>query len=68
MNLSQKIKVLRAINGLNQKQLAEKSGVSENAIAKIESKNLHSNPTTATLVNLAQALNVDVKELLDCER
>ena len=68
MDLGTKLKVLRAINGLNQKQLAEKSGVCDNAIARIESKNQTYKPSVRTLVSLSKALNVDVKELLDCER
>lgn len=52
-----KLKELREKKKLTQKQLAEKSGVSLNLIARIESGELKSTSTN-TLFKLANALNV----------
>lgn len=68
MDISLKIKLLRAERKVSQRQLAELAGVDNNTIARIESKNIYSSPRVETLFKIAKALNVDVKELLDCER
>ena len=55
-----KLKELREKEKLTQKQLAEKSGVSLNLIARIESGELKSTSTN-TLFKLAKALNTSVE-------
>lgn len=55
-----KLKELREKEKLTQKQLAEKSGVSLNLIARIESGELKSTSTN-TLFKLAKALNTNVE-------
>ena len=57
--LARELKILRAKEGLTQKELAQKSGVAECTIAFIESKTIASIPRIDTLVKLAKALNVE---------
>lgn len=57
-----RIKTLREEKGWTQDELAIKSGVSRNLIARLESGNLQST-STDTLFKLAQALGTKAKEL-----
>lgn len=58
-NIRQKRKKL----GLSQDKLSKLAGVAYNTIVKIESgENL--NPTIETLTKIAEALNIDINELL----
>ncbi len=57
------IKVLRMKNGLTQAELAEKINVHEKYIGKIETG--RQNLTVKTLVKIANALSINLKELLN---
>lgn len=65
MSVAQKLKAKRKEKRLTQIQLAEISGVSQQAISFIESS--RNTPTEGTLRLLAKALNCPVSELLDDE-
>lgn len=56
-----KIKELREKENLSQAELAQKSGVSQNLIARLESGAL-TNTTTDTLFKISKALNVKVEQ------
>ncbi len=56
-----KIKQLREARGMTQEDLAEKSGLPQSHISRLESRK-HS-PSRATLEKLAKALNVSLSEL-----
>lgn len=62
--LSRKIKVLRAKNGMTQTDLANKSGLALITIAKIEATGNDKMPSVDTLIKLAKAFNVDEKEFV----
>lgn len=62
MNLSEKILELRKANGLSQEQLAEKIGVSRQAISKWESG--ESLPEVERLIELSAVFNVTTDYLL----
>lgn len=63
METGKKIKLIRTIRGLTQKQLGELSGIHEVAIRKYElGKNL---PKEEQLKKIADALNVNVNSLLE---
>ena len=62
--LSVKIKELRKQRGWSQQKLADKSGLSYNAIAKIE-QNSTTHSTIQTIVKLADAFNIPIDELLN---
>lgn len=63
METGKKIKLIRAMRGLTQKQLGELSGIHEVAIRKYElGKNL---PKEEQLKKIADALNVNVNSLLE---
>lgn len=57
-NLSQQIRLLREHRNLSQRALAEASGISRNTLSLLE-RGLTS-PTVSTLVNIADALGVDI--------
>lgn len=57
-----KIKELREKENLSQAELAQKSGVSQNLIARLESGAL-TNTTTDTLFKISKALNVKVEQI-----
>lgn len=61
-NIGTKIKELRLLKGLTQEDLAEKTGLSVRTIQRIESGEV--DPRTFTLNALAEALEVDIKELM----
>ncbi|WP_347994208.1 helix-turn-helix transcriptional regulator [uncultured Eubacterium sp.] len=63
METGKKIKLIRTMRGLTQKQLGELSGIHEVAIRKYElGKNL---PKEEQLKKIANALNVNVNSLLE---
>lgn len=63
METGKKIKLIRTMRGLTQKQLGELSGIHEVAIRKYElGKNL---PKKEQLKKIADALNVNVNSLLE---
>lgn len=57
-----KIKEAREKENLSQAELARKSGVSQNLIARLESGSL-TNTTTDTLFKISKALNVKVEQI-----
>jgi len=60
--LAQKLKDLRKKEGWSQQKLAEKTGLSFNAITKIE-QGLAKHPTLKTLIKIADAFGVSLDEL-----
>ncbi len=60
--LGKKIKTLREAKGLSQYALSDESGISRSQIVRLENGEL--NCTLATLLTLAQTLEVEVKELM----
>ena len=64
--LRKNIKKYRELKGLTQQQqLADKAGISMNYIAKIESKKMQRGFTIVVLGRIADALNIDIKNLFD---
>ncbi len=63
--LRKNIKKYRELKGLTQQQLADKAGISMNYIAKIESKKIQRGFTIVVLGRIADALNIDIKNLFD---
>jgi len=57
------IKKYREKAGLTQQQLADKSGVTMNYIAKIESPKMQRGFTITVLGHIADALEIDIREL-----
>lgn len=62
MALAQKIAYFREKRGLSQRELAERVGVSQSAVAHYETG--HNKPRIETVFRLAAALDVSVSELL----
>jgi len=62
--LCQMLKQLREGKGLTQVQLAEKAGITQEYVAKLES-GAKGNPSLAVLKALAKALGMSVSELLE---
>ena len=60
--LAERMRERRKSLGITQEQLAEKSGLSANYIAKLEIG--HGVPSLGTLVRLAEALEVETYELI----
>lgn len=58
------IKRLREQAGLTQQQLADKAGITMNYLAKIESQKMQRGFTIVILGRIADALNIDIRELL----
>ncbi len=58
------IKRLREEAGLTQQQLADRAGITMNYLAKIESQKMQRGFTIVILGRIADALNIDVRELL----
>lgn len=63
--LRKNIKKYRELKGLTQQQLADKAGISMNYIAKIESKKMQRGFTIVVLGRIANALNIDIKNLFN---
>jgi len=61
--LSKRLKELRKEKGWSQQKLAEKTGLSFNAITKIE-QGLAKHPTLRTLVKIADVFGVSLDELV----
>jgi transcriptional regulator with XRE-family HTH domain len=61
--LIMRLKQLRAARDMSQADLADKSGVSREYIARLETG--HHDPSLSTLVKLAKALKVKPGELLE---
>lgn len=57
------IRRLREEANLTQQQLADKAGITMNYIAKIESKKMQRGCTIVIVGRIADALNVDIREL-----
>ena len=55
----------RKLKGLNQLQLAESTGLSRTHISNIEAPNMPTAVSLETLLDIADALNVPVKKLVD---
>ena len=60
------IRELRERRGFSYEQLAQKSGVAKSYIQRIES-NDDANPSVRVLCKLAQALDVAVEMLFECD-
>jgi len=61
--LSKRIKELRKLKGWSQQKLATETGLSFNAITKIE-QGLAKHPTLKTLIKLSDAFGVSLDELV----
>lgn len=57
------IRRLREEANLTQQQLADKAGITMNYVAKIESKKMQRGCTIVIAGRIADALNVDIREL-----
>lgn len=57
------IKKHREAAGLTQQQLADKAGITMNYVAKIESKKMQRDFTIVILERIADALELDIREL-----
>ena len=62
--LAKKLKELRKKAGWSQQRLAEKAGLSYNAITKIE-QGAAKQPTIQTMVKIADAFGVSLDEVVD---
>ena len=62
MNIADRIQCLRKNKGLSQEELADKVGVSRQAVSKWESG--ISNPSTSNLIALAKLFGTSVEALL----
>ena len=60
-----RIKRLRVLKGLTQRQLADRAGVSQSTVVLIERQERAERFHPATLTKLAAALEVDPAELLE---
>ena len=60
-----KIGAIRKLRGMSQIALAEKAEISRSLLSSIEAPKLACNFTIEVLFNIADALNVEVKDLLD---
>ena len=65
MTFGEKIRELRKLNKITQRELAEKVGVSFTYISKIENERLEHTPSIKTIRSLAEALNADELELME---
>lgn len=55
----------RKLNGISQLQLAEKIGVSRTHVSNIEAPNMPTTVSLETLLEIADALKIPAKSLLD---
>lgn len=63
MTVGQNIKKIRLEKGLTQKQLAEKCGMFDSALRRIE--NGKQNPKIETVEKIANALNIPITDIID---
>ncbi len=59
------IKKYRKDRNFTQQQLADRAGLTMNFISKIESKKMQRGFTIVSLTRIADALEIDIKELFD---
>lgn len=59
------IKKYRELAQITQQELADKVGISMNYIAKIESKKMQKGFTIVTIGHIADALEIDIRQLFD---
>ena len=64
MNTAQRLQQLRKEKGMSQEELAERLGVSRQAVSKWESST--SDPSTSNLLALAKLYGISAEELLHC--
>ena len=64
-NIGKRIQATRMENKISQKEMADFLGISMNYIAKIESKKMQRGFTIVVLGRIADALNIDIKNLFD---
>ena len=65
--LAKKLKELRKKAGWSQQKLAEKAGLSYNAITKIE-QGIAKQPTIQTMIKIADAFGISLDELVGREK
>jgi transcriptional regulator with XRE-family HTH domain len=58
------VKRMRSLRGLTQAQLAERAGLTQGYVAKIESAQYAPDPALSVVVKLARALGVSIGELV----
>ncbi|WP_281309562.1 helix-turn-helix domain-containing protein [Flavobacterium flavigenum] len=63
INLGIHVRQIREKKGLSQQDLADDCGITQNQVGRIERAEI--NTTVKTLVRIANALDVEPKELLD---
>ncbi|MCR4031839.1 MULTISPECIES: helix-turn-helix domain-containing protein [Flavobacterium] len=63
VNLGIHVRQIREKKGLSQQDLADDCGITQNQVGRIERAEI--NTTIKTLVKIANALDVEPKELLD---
>ncbi|HIU12169.1 MAG TPA: helix-turn-helix transcriptional regulator [Candidatus Onthocola stercorigallinarum] len=61
------IKKYRKLANLTQAELADKSGITMNYLAKIESEKMQIGFSVAVIGRIADALNVDIRNLFDID-
>jgi len=61
-NIADNLRQIRAKNRISQDELAEKSGISQQYICKIENEKV--NPSIYILFTIASSLNVTVNDLI----
>ena len=62
------IKKYRKLKNLTQQQLADEAGLTMNYISKIESQKMQRGFTIVSLTRIADALEVNIKNLFDEEK
>ena len=62
MNMANRIQYLRKTNGMSQEELADRMGISRQAVSKWETG--ASDPSTSNLLTLAKLFNTTAEELL----
>jgi transcriptional regulator with XRE-family HTH domain len=63
--VSKNIKKFRGMNNMTQRELADKVGISLSYLSKIEASNCNKSFSLHVLFDIADALNVDIKEFFD---
>lgn len=63
--ISENIKRFRQDSGMTQRELADKVGISLSYLSKIEAANSNKSFSLHVLFDIADALNVDIKEFFD---